>query len=212
MVRKIGTNPYWYGAYWYVLIRTLLNLYRHRDYGRHSTGPQWGWPYDHPLLSEDIKVFVLLNDQQPDQGVTSIVPNTHRVLTRPGMAGVFEGGNHAKAGTTPRTQDSMEGHVKFTGNAGDAMLFDIRTWHTAMPNTSDQERRSIIMRFSPAWLKSGMKERGFALEKEGHLEGRGPMMRQLLGMGLANGQQSYFADDEPTVRTAVERQPGRMAG
>eukprot|EP01043_Picozoa_sp_COSAG02_P120288 COSAG02_NODE_57034_length_282_cov_0.978142_1_plen_60_part_01 len=40
----------------------------HRDYGRSSQGAQWGWVFDHPVLSEDIKIFVLLNDQGPDQG------------------------------------------------------------------------------------------------------------------------------------------------
>ena len=26
--------------------------------GRHNSGPQWQWQYDHPMLSEDVKLFV----------------------------------------------------------------------------------------------------------------------------------------------------------
>ena len=35
----------------------------HRDYGRHNSGPQWQWQFDHPTLSEDVKLFVMVNDQ-----------------------------------------------------------------------------------------------------------------------------------------------------
>ena len=37
----------------------------------------------------------------------------------------------------------MPNHVKFTAKAGDALLFDHGCWHTAMPNTSDAERRAV---------------------------------------------------------------------
>ena len=43
--------------------------------------------------------------------------------------------------------------------------------------------QSIIMRFSPYWLKSGMFEDGRQLERAGHLDHRGAMLRQLLGLG-----------------------------
>eukprot|EP01048_Picozoa_sp_COSAG05_P003035 COSAG05_NODE_135_length_16947_cov_294.166548_4_plen_98_part_00 len=88
----------------------------------------------------------------------------------------------------------MEGHIKFTGKAGDAMMFDIRTHHTAMPNTSELDRQSIIIRYSPYWLKTGLREVGEALEAQGKLEGRSAMCRQLLGMELADGRHSLFED------------------
>ena len=35
-------------------------------------------------------------------------------------------------------QEAMANHVKFTGSAGDVLLFDTACWHTGMPNTSSR--------------------------------------------------------------------------
>ena len=106
----------------------------------------------------------------------------------------YAGGGHVGEN---RPQDAMEGHVKFAGKAGDAMMFDIRTHHTAMPNTSQLERQSIIIRYSPFWLKNtGMREIGEAMEAQGKLEGRSAMCRQLLGMGMADGRHSPFEAEQ----------------
>eukprot|EP01052_Picozoa_sp_SAG31_P002545 SAG31_NODE_90_length_26410_cov_175.663981_22_plen_129_part_00 len=39
----------------------------------------------------------------------------------------------------------MPNAVKFVAKAGDCMVFDLATWHTAQPNTSNKERENLIM-------------------------------------------------------------------
>ena len=93
---------------------------RHRDYGRHNSGPQWQWPYDHPSLSEDVKLFVMINDQDPDQGNTAVVYGSHQQLNGPDSVGEWRPEERGKSlGQDPH---EMPGHVQFTGKAGDGKL------------------------------------------------------------------------------------------
>ena len=55
------------------------------------------------------------------------------------------GENAAEGGELPVT--SMPNHFKFAAKAGDCIIFDIASWHSAMPNTSDLEREAVIMGF-----------------------------------------------------------------
>ena len=50
--------------------------YWHRDYGREGQGQQWNWCFDHPTLSEDVKLFFCISDTTEEQGPTAIVPGT----------------------------------------------------------------------------------------------------------------------------------------
>ena len=47
-------------------------------------------------------------------------------------------------------------------------------------------------RYSPFALKSGLTSIGRELEARGKMEGRSPMLRQLLGMSLADGSANVF--------------------
>jgi ectoine hydroxylase-related dioxygenase (phytanoyl-CoA dioxygenase family) len=47
----------------------------------------------------------------------------------------------------------MPGHRKISCAAGTSMIFDLRTWHAAFPNTSDLERRCLILSYTPFWHK-----------------------------------------------------------
>ena len=121
--------------------------------GRHNSGPQWQWPYDHPSLSEDVKLFVMINDQDADQGNTSVVYGSHQQLNGPDSVGEWRPEERGKSlGQDPH---EMPGHVQFTGKAGDgkidapprsacsrlanahesvaisALLFDIRSYHVS---------------------------------------------------------------------------------
>ena len=78
-------------------------------------------------------------------------------------------------------QEAMANHIKFTGKPGDILLFDTACWHTGMPNTSDYDRRAVIM----GWTTS-ISSRGkmFTDEQAARLEANGrmtPTLRQLSG-------------------------------
>lgn len=145
----------------------LSDTYWHRDFGRGSQGAQWNFPYDHPTLSEDVKLFLNVFDTTPEQGCTAVVPRTHRLLGKPGEepgredTGMqFAGGVNSGLGL-----DAMPGAMRLAGKAGDAMLADIRTWHTAMENTTDTPRESLILMFSPFWRKGGLEASGKRVEE-----------------------------------------------
>jgi ectoine hydroxylase-related dioxygenase (phytanoyl-CoA dioxygenase family) len=41
----------------------------------------------------------------------------------------------------------MPNHFKFAAKAGDCIVFDIASWHSAMPNHTDLEREAVIIGF-----------------------------------------------------------------
>ena len=53
-------------------------------------------------------------------------------------------------------------------------------------------REGLIVRYSPFALKSGLTAIGRELEARGALEGRSAMLRQLLGLSLADGSKNVF--------------------
>jgi hypothetical protein len=65
--------------------------------------------------------------------------------------------------------------------------------HAAFPNlTRNKNREGLIVRYSPFALKSGLTIIGRELEASGKLQGRSAMLRQLLGMSLADGSVNVF--------------------
>ena len=45
---------------------------------------------------------------------------------------------------------AIQNHVKFSAEAGSAIIFDIATFHTAQPNTSQLSRECVIMMYASA--------------------------------------------------------------
>lgn len=102
--------------------------------------------YEQPSRSLRVKCFVYLFDTPEDCGCTSVVPGSHRWN--------FAAGDPLYDGKYNGVQMmTMPGHVKAAVKAGTSMIFDLRTWHCAMPNTSDVERRCLILSYTPFWHK-----------------------------------------------------------
>ncbi len=78
-----------------------------------------------------IKVQIYLSGVEPGGGEFGYVPGSHK----------------PNAGPYPRVYrlESMPGHKRFPGKAGDAILFNGCGQHTAMDNHSDQPKKSIIL-------------------------------------------------------------------
>jgi hypothetical protein len=78
--------------------------------------------------------------QEPDQGNTSVVYGSHKQLNGPDSLGDWRGGSSGGATGTRDARD-MPNHEQFVGSAGDALLFDIRTYHAAFPNLTQDKNR-----------------------------------------------------------------------
>ena len=149
------------------VLTPTLRLYRqHRD-GR---GPPDQWPHPSERI---VKVFVYLFDCAADQGPTAVVRGSHRLpWTPPEVLDMASGGfrvdpskgqtdGFAGSGLGKTVGDGfaalsmIPNHVPFAAKAGDAIVVDISTWHTAMQNTSPQARECTITSYTSARAMPG---------------------------------------------------------
>ena len=82
-------------------------------------------------------VMIYFWDVEPEGGATAIVPGSHR----------YEDAARDHGFTHSRLE--QDGIVVGAVPAGGAMLFDNRTYHTALPNTNGVDRRSLTIRYIP---------------------------------------------------------------
>lgn len=111
-----------------------------------------GWPHPHERI---VKVFVPLFDVTMDGGPSAVVPNTHRLRENPGEVAKFgtRGGlQQDRDGLPP---DAMPNFVAFAVPAGTACMMDQCIWHAALPNTSSEARRQLIIGYQPASRRGG---------------------------------------------------------
>ena len=86
-----------------------------------------------------------------DQAPTAIVPRSHLIPYGAGQlqhdVGRLFGGYGYGRGDW---QGLMPNALPFVAPAGSALLIDTRTWHTAYPNLTQEDRRNVIALFQPA--------------------------------------------------------------
>ena len=141
-----------------------------------------GWHHDvglagvyHPRSVMMVKVFYLLSDVDANSGGTAMVPGSHRFPMDFKFPDVKD----------PR---EMPGAVQMTGKAGDAYLFNGRTYHCAVNNDSDRPRRVLIYNYGHFYMKVWQGyEPSERLIREAKASGD-PVRMQLLGIGDAYGQ------------------------
>lgn len=67
---------------------------------------------------------------------------------------MFVKGSHAlKHGLEIKPHVDPEGTVEPTVRAGDAILFENRTWHAGAPNLSDRTRKVVMMGYTYVWIQ-----------------------------------------------------------
>lgn len=111
-----------------------------------------GWPHPHERI---VKVFLPLFDVTMDGGPSAIVPNTHRLPETPAQVAKFgtRGGlQQDRDGLAP---EAMPNFVAFAVPAGTACIMDQCIWHAALPNTSAESRRQLIIGYQPASRRGG---------------------------------------------------------
>ena len=77
-----------------------------------------------------------------ENGGTLIVPGSHRTDNNP------TGDN----GINPLAPYPSEMHA--AGPAGSVLMLDSRLWHATAPNTTDEARVSVVVRYAPWWLNT----------------------------------------------------------
>lgn len=116
----------------------------HRD---NEQGPR------HTLLrprARVVKAFVYIFDVGPDQGATSVVPGSYRLDAGPQWLDRQFGFGENPAEGGELDVDLMPNAFKFEASAGDCIVFDIASWHSAMPNRTHLEREAVILGYKNA--------------------------------------------------------------
>jgi ectoine hydroxylase-related dioxygenase (phytanoyl-CoA dioxygenase family) len=143
-------------------------------------GPD-GWHQDNHRMNMELEVelmprismkvgYFLADVPEPGMGNFCVIPGSH--LTR--------------------RPDETTG-IQITANAGDAVVFDRRLWHSGSTNQSPVTRRALFYGYSYRWLRPKSAMRVTTLPMYEQLD---PIERQLLGAcSTANG---YYTPDDTT--------------
>ncbi len=117
------------------------------------------WPYNQrnathidppfPDVVLHLTTFWLLTDFRADNGATYIVPGSHKRPDHP------RPGNDLGDWMAPQPGES-----RLLGKAGSVAICDSRIWHAVAPNTSDEDRVAVVVRFAPWWLNLNPVRRG----------------------------------------------------
>lgn len=114
-----------------------------------------------------IKIFFFVEDVDEDTGPFSVVPGSHRLEGKP---------------TSCEKLEEMPGHIRLTGKAGSAAIWNGHIWHTAMDNTDDKPRCMLPYNY----VHFGMKQHESCIPtgafRERMTRERGPLCKQLLGI------------------------------
>ena len=102
----------------------------------------------------------MLSPFSTKNGGTLILPGSHRSNNNPSGENGFD-----PLGTIP-------GECNAVGEAGSVLMLDSRLWHATAPNRSDEPRASVVIRYAPWWLDTGVlmpgsEERKLMLESTG---------------------------------------------
>ena len=165
--------------------------------GFHHDGGQIGFA-DHPTLSQSVKLFFAISDQDVKIGCTSVIGGTHRIgeggwgespVDSPraadyGLGNCGQDAAHGGGGRSPQELDAVSGQDAFETAAGGSLLMDLRCWHTALPCRSDRDREGFILQYSPFKQKQEVltREAGIRMHAEGKLTT--PIQRQVMGIEL----------------------------
>ncbi len=150
----------------------------------------------HPMVSLKVGYFLTA---LPTSGMGNlcVVPGSHLMeSTREGSLATFRGSASWPGDVSPE-------HVEVIAQAGDAIVFDRRLWHSASTNISETTRVFVTFGYSYRWLRTKS-----AMHFGTELDSFDPLLRQLLGAATsANGYFDPQPDDVP-LRAWIEEHLG----
>lgn len=150
----------------------------------------YGWHRDNNRMNRELQV-----DEQPRISVKVAWFLSDLPVAGMGNLCVLPGSHRARRSALPDPEMAPEGAVEVVAAAGDALVFDRRTWHAASANRSDTTRIVLFYGYSFRWVrpKSNL-DPAIVLP----LAGDDPLRRQLLGAcTTANGAYDPLDDDVP---------------
>ena len=139
----------------------------------------------HPRIL--LKIAYAISDQSdPASGATVLVPGSNRLSGRPAV--------------DPET-GWPRGAVSMNVEAGDAFIFEQRTWHGIGRNWSGTARKTIFVGYAYRWVKP----MDYVVMPEAMLARCNPVQRQLLG--AVSDPLSYYLpkDADVPLKALVER-------
>ncbi len=93
-----------------------------------------------------VNVLVALTDIGPGDGATMVIPGSHKSNLAHPLAGDYARGDR---------MDALPGAVEVHAKAGDALMFVDSLMHGGSSRTTvEGERRVIILRYGPAWVRT----------------------------------------------------------
>ncbi len=93
-----------------------------------------------------VNVLLALTDIGPGDGATMVVPGSHKSNLPHPLAGDYFRGDR---------MDALPGAIPVHAHAGDALIFVDSIMHGGSSRTTvEGERRVIILRYGPAWVRS----------------------------------------------------------
>ncbi len=108
------------------------------------------WPYNqrnagslpapYPDLCMHITTIWMLSDFRAQTGGTLLISGSHHMNNNPTGVGSWDE-------LTPYPTE-----INASGKAGSVLVLDSRLWHATAPNTSDQPRVAVVVRYAPWWL------------------------------------------------------------
>lgn len=120
---------------------------------RPGVGSGFGWHQDSPYWIHDCKhvdllpnVYVALDDAREDNGCLRVIRASH---TRGCLPGRADGTQLGGFFTDPACFDEAD-QVALTVTAGSLVFFSPHIVHGSQPNTSDRQRRAVIITYQPA--------------------------------------------------------------
>ena len=161
--------------------RTSSQIHWHRD--ARLLGPY------HPRSRMFAKAFILLSDVSPEGGGTALIPGTHK----------FEEEWEFPAVDDP---SDMPGHVNLAYPAGTIWFMHGRTYHAALPNSSDTTRRILIYAYGHLWMKPWQ---GYEPSPELQAKAMTAVERQLLHVGDPY-RYEYHLDDDASSTMGIDEE------
>lgn len=167
--------------------------------GWHRYGPR---PYNysvrgHPPLHIVRIQFFLTDLDKPDMANFMLIPGSHSDGFPRGAAKGVSGTQSGLA--VPSIEGTVPGEQQIIARAGDILLFHNALWHAVALNTSSVSSRSLLLAYSPLWMRIiDRQESPHRL-----VANASPVRKQLLGALVGRTGGFGLTDEEAPAGEAI---------
>lgn len=142
--------------------------------GNERGGWHADWPYNqknaghfpspYPDLFAHITTLWMLSPFAAENGGTLVVPGSHRCCVNPTIHDVQSSNDIEHADQSlwqlqtlglprvPHAMDRIDKETNAFGATGSVLIMDSRLWHATAPNSTNESRVALAVRYAPWWL------------------------------------------------------------